>query len=874
VLSCQNYDDEFDALNSKIASLESQITSLAELRTAVTGVQSSISALQSAVAAAQAAAEAAGDAAEAAGDANAEAAAANAESIAALATSVAAIAADLVDLQTAIDGASTEADLDALKSELNTTLAALQALIESNASSIASLVTSDVDLKEALEELGVDVNSVLASNATFEGELKITNAAELAFAKSLGAKVATIKGNVIISVDETDHTGGGDGTGLTAADVSSVTSLITYVVGDVKVSTDASLDFSSMTSISGDYMVIGHDISDDALIAVGGDVHFDHDGAYSSKIQSAGNIFLISKASVAGSTTVTARTGTTSIDFSLTKASSLQTVSPAVAALHTSGSSITYGSSANTNSIVVEGTSGTSGTNATTSIKIGQIPVVSISGGDKLTSIDHLYAGDKFGTKTTGVDPLPSLSITAPKLVKATISAGKISGAVTIDVVAAAATTATGTIDFPNLVESGAMTSDASSNGLTMLKTVSGLTLSEQTTVSLPALTTVTGAALTLDEATSFSAPLLSVVGTATVGKAITANKVTGSVALPALTKAGALTFGAATSFVGAKAVINSIDLASSATSIDVASVPDPDLVSSIAELATLKTINLHAQADPGNAINLALAAEATSVTILGKTNATDVDINGFGSVLPKLATLTLGGKLGTVTVDQTSALTKIVTAGTISAITLDDNDGLTTLTLGHTEDATNGAAITITNNDVLTTFTTSADRVRTFVVTGNPKLSSFNASSIKTLPTNFATGTFTFTVTGNFTQASGSTDVLTRWSGMTGTFAKETNTTARIYGQSSLATLKPYVQALYDKAWATTPAMTDTNVSINFNYKVSDPSTSAAATATVLLSNTASFTTPANAEGTTFAQGTTTDADLKAQWLEILKLQ
>ncbi|MGA0384824.1 MAG: hypothetical protein ACO3L1_07630, partial [Flavobacteriaceae bacterium] len=49
VLSCQNYDDEFAALNAKVAGLEAQISSLQGLQAALTTVQSSVSALQSAV---------------------------------------------------------------------------------------------------------------------------------------------------------------------------------------------------------------------------------------------------------------------------------------------------------------------------------------------------------------------------------------------------------------------------------------------------------------------------------------------------------------------------------------------------------------------------------------------------------------------------------------------------------------------------------------------------------------------------------------------------------------------------------------------------------------------------------------------------------
>ena len=176
VLSCQNYDDEFDALNAKVSSLESQISSLQGLQTALTSVQSSVSALQSAV----------------------NAIPNPSSSIAALATSIAKILTDLGALQAA---AATSADLDALKTELSSTLEALKALIDSNSAAIASLVISNADLKTQLEALVVDVDAVLAANSTFEGNLTITNAAELAYAKSLGTKVASIKGDVIVTVD-------------------------------------------------------------------------------------------------------------------------------------------------------------------------------------------------------------------------------------------------------------------------------------------------------------------------------------------------------------------------------------------------------------------------------------------------------------------------------------------------------------------------------------------------------------------------------------------------------------------------------------------------------------------------------------------------
>jgi hypothetical protein len=613
VLSCQNYDDEFDALNSKIASLESQITSLAELRTAVTGVQSSISALQTAVAAAQAAAEAAGDAAEAAGDANAEAAAANAESIGALATSVAAIAADLVDLQTAIDGATTEADLDALKAELNTTLAALQALIDSNSTSIAALVISNADLKNALETLGVDVTSILSANATFEGNLTITNASELAYAKSLGNKVATIKGDVYVKVDEYTHTSGGDGKGLKASEINSVLSQITYVIGNVKVDSDETLDLSALTGVTGDYMVIGHDASDDALLAVGADVFFDYDGPYTSKIQTAGNIFLNIYTEADATATTAAKLGTTAIDFlSITKASGVQSVGSSEISAHTSGGSLTFSSGDADQKISVS--------KSTTSVKIGQAPVVEVTSSTSatstsLTTVELHYAADNSATNNTGRAALGSLSITGGEITSLTVKAVAIAGDVTIRTQLSTATTNSSVVNLSaTKTISGKLDSNAGSNDLTALTSVRGITLSEQTSVSLPELTTsasvlnsaqntlVGNGTISLVEATSFSAPKLAVVGAKAVAATasasakselragITAPKVVGTVSLPALELAGNLVFSAATAISAPLADVRSIDLSSS-SSVELGSVSLDNVISGVAVDGSINTV-------------------------------------------------------------------------------------------------------------------------------------------------------------------------------------------------------------------------------------------------------------------------------------------
>lgn len=837
VLSCQNYDDEFAALNSKVASLESQISSLAGLQTALTSVQSSVSALQAAVSA-----------------------------IPNLSSEVAAIIDDLDALATSVAGATTSADLDALKAELNTTLAALQALIEANSADIATVVAANASLKSQLEALGVDVDAILAQNAAFEGNLTITNAAELAYAKSLGGKVATIKGDVTITVDETKTDGSGTGTGLTAAEVNAVTSLMTYVVGNVKVTTDASLDLSKLTSITGDYTVIGHDVSDDALTSVGDDVHFDHDGPYVSKIETADNIFIVAKAAAAASATAgtAARTGTTSIDFlALTKASGVQTVSSTEASAHTSGGSLTYGAPEADKSITVN--------KVTTSVKIGQAPVIAVISGTTaattaLTAIELHYAADlgaaASGLNPSGVAALASLTLTGAEISTAVVKAKQITGAVTIDVQASTATSNSASIDLSSTLSAGAITSDAASNNIAALKTVGGITLTEQTTFSAPELTTSTGA-ISLSEATTFVAPKLSRVAPAattaapnatTAGLGITADKVEGAVSLPALTKAGSVSMVLATSFSAPLAKISAIDIEEATTlvttSVELGSLStyaSTPSAGTLSDEATLDVLKLHSQ---DATFDLTALVEATAITYNGKTPAAGVaPIDAtISSANVKLASLTLGGDLGTVSVNTgaalyaaraSTALASVVTSGTIRSLTVSNNYDLATLTLGHTDSTTSATAsiIIISDNHNLSSVTTSVKSISKLQVTDNGKLSTLNMASITDVPTNMTWGTDTIDIdiTGNYTDKSTST-YTTRYGataitasttspvsdfiGMTGTYTAASAVTARSYGQAQLATLVPFFTTLDGLVNAATGAKDGSAITIDMDYK------------------------------------------------------
>ena len=866
VLSCQNYDDEFDALNAKVSSLESQISSLQGLQTALTSVQSSVSALQSAV--------------NAIPDPS--------SSIAALATSIAEILTDLGALETAVAAATTSADLDALKATLNTSLEALKALIEANSTSIASLVASNASLKSQLEALGVDVDAILAGNAAFEGDLSITNAAELAYAKSLGGKVATIKGDVTIVVDETKTDGAGTGTGLTAAQVNTVTSLMTYVVGNVKLTTDASLDLSNLTSITGDYVVLGHDVSDDSLTSVGDDVYFNYDGAYTSKIETADNIFLVIKDDALASATAgtAARTGTTSIDFlALTKASGVQSI--AANSTHTSGGSLSLGPNAGTQTIAVN-------ENAT-SVKIGQAPVIAVTSGvtaatTALTAVELHYAAD-LGTAASGLNPngvakLASLTLTGVEISTAVVKAKQITGAVTINVQASTATSNSASIDLSSAVSiGGLLNSNANSNSISVLKTVGGISFSEQATFSAPELTTSVGN-ISLTEATTFSAPKLARVSAAiatgsteqaTAAYDITADKVTGSVSLPALTKAGDVSMDLVTTFSAPLAKVELIDIEEATTlvttEIELGSLSTYGTlaVGAMSDAGTVDVVKLHNQ---DITFDLTTLVEASAITYKGKANAAgvavvdaDIDTNN-----EKLVTLTLGGVLNTVSVDTDeaiattvtatagsnadTALATVITSGTIVDLTVQNNFDLTTLTLGHTDDvkSTTAPVIVVKNNNKLASFSTSVKKISELTVTGNKKLGSFNFSSISELPNNWTASGYVvkIDISGNETDptaraatyggasiasSAATADALSAWYGLTGTYTASSSSTSEAYGQSSIATLKTFFSVLdakYFPATGTAPTMAAASY-IKLQYRYDSTGTAATAATTLI---------------------------------------
>ena len=139
LVGCQNYDDQFDALNTQITSLKTQVEGLA-------GVQSDVNALKGLIS----------------------------------------------SLQGAVDGVNSD-----LSSQLAEALADIEA-VEAAVADVAS--GEDLAAVQAdLDAVGSDVDELLESDAFFNGDLNITSDATLAFAQQLGQKVKVINGDVKVT---------------------------------------------------------------------------------------------------------------------------------------------------------------------------------------------------------------------------------------------------------------------------------------------------------------------------------------------------------------------------------------------------------------------------------------------------------------------------------------------------------------------------------------------------------------------------------------------------------------------------------------------------------------------------------------------------
>jgi hypothetical protein len=248
-VGCQNYDDQFDSLNKDIASLAATVAGLdTGVAAQVTAIGSQITALETKVT-------------------NLSTTVGTSDLTAAdLTTSLVDVLQDLADVQ---------AELTALDTEVGTSIAGVVTQVTALSGEIsdvaaAQLTTAQVeaivavtDQTSALTAVQESLDELLAAEASVNGNVNITNQAELDYAKTLietdgSPESYIINGNLTVDATGT-YTAGTDYT----AEINALTSRITSVIGNVT-ATSASdvvtgtIDFARLTYVSGGYEIIGN----------------------------------------------------------------------------------------------------------------------------------------------------------------------------------------------------------------------------------------------------------------------------------------------------------------------------------------------------------------------------------------------------------------------------------------------------------------------------------------------------------------------------------------------------------------------------------------------------------------------------------------
>ena len=198
VVGCQNYDDQFDDLNSKISSLATTVDGLLSVQT----------------------------------------------SVAALSTK----------LDNLANTALTDSDLQGVLSEVGIVKAAVAALETTDVSGIeAEVADLDTEVASIIEKL----NELLTANAVINQNIRITSLAELSLAEDLISTGAddpnvTINGSLVINTTgASDITGAANVTRLNA-----VMGKIKVVMKTVTVTTDEAVSSSALQYIQGDFDIV------------------------------------------------------------------------------------------------------------------------------------------------------------------------------------------------------------------------------------------------------------------------------------------------------------------------------------------------------------------------------------------------------------------------------------------------------------------------------------------------------------------------------------------------------------------------------------------------------------------------------------------
>jgi len=238
VVGCQNYDDQFDDLNKKIASLSSDVTNLSSISAAVNALDQKLTTLQG--------------------------------------------------------NALTDSDLTGILNEIADLEAAVEA-IPDNAAVEAEVADLNTEIDEILERL----NELLAANAVIQGDIIITNTGDLAVVQDLIGTEAddplvTVQGNVHVLINATN------GLADSLAAVNAITNKLKIVQGTVTITTSAAVEMNELMYISVNHTASGAgSVASPKLRTITGDLHVDLPGVLDySILTSAGSVLVSQTATV------------------------------------------------------------------------------------------------------------------------------------------------------------------------------------------------------------------------------------------------------------------------------------------------------------------------------------------------------------------------------------------------------------------------------------------------------------------------------------------------------------------------------------------------------------------------------------------------
>lgn len=366
----------------------------------------------------------------------------------------------------------------------------------------------------------------------------------------------------------------------------------------------------------------------------------------------------------------------------------------------------------------------------------------------------------------------------------------------------------TSAIDFSGLtsgvVNSGTITvPEATSVKLNVINAagVSTVTAAKALTVDMLAADYRNG--LTVDAQKAGSA--ITITGNmfsgTTYGDLAVTGSATSSLVAAALTKAGDITVTTIATALSFPALTSAAVVSAPAT----VSFSAPLLVATSVAVGAAKTVNIAtANLTAGIVENLtftALDESYTAATTL-KTATVTGKVGGAGAFTSTSAVLTsatFAGELDAVSVTGGTLLTSLSTTGAIDSFTLGTSPIITAVSLGHSHIAGGaGSELTINGNAELASLTTSTDKLKTLIVTGNAKLAAMNFASYTSV---IAAGTITVTITGNK---------------LSGDYTAAVAAGANPYVETTIAsadlvTLKPFVAAYKAAKFASTPTTTAT---------------------------------------------------------------